>query len=248
MEKFVQDFIVPSYMVDARRKLRASSFMEIAQELAGRGAEQLHMADRDLASLDAVWVLARMHVSFVDTPVRGQEVTLGTWHKGLKGIQYVRDYSMTDAAGRPLVLSSSSWIIMHMKERRMLRPELLADFVPSEPQCDGDAVKDPCAKILLPKGVELESAGEHIVRYSDVDYNGHTNNTKYVVWALDALPQELVFNHDLKEMDINYNKESHPCETVTLQSVHAGGEWFVEGCGADGQQCFIARFLFAGDE
>lgn len=248
MEKFVQDFIVPSYMVDVRRKLRAASFMEIAQELAGQGAEQLHMSDRDLAPLDAVWVLARMHVSFMDTPVRDQKVTFGTWHKGLKGIQYIRDYSMTDADGRPLVLSSSSWIIMHLKERRMLRPDLLSDYVPSAPQCDGDAVKDPCAKILLPKGIELESAGEHVVRYSDVDYNGHTNNTKYIVWALDALPQEVVSNHDLKEMDINYNKESHLGETVILQSVHADGKWFVEGCGADGQQCFIARFFFADDE
>ena len=232
-------------MVDAHRRLRASCFMEIAQELAGQGAEQLHMSDSDLAPLGAVWVLARQHVEFPDTPVRDQEVVLSTWHKGLKGVQYLRDYSVTDTDGRPLVLSTSSWIIMSLNDRHMLRPDVLEQYVPSSPQCSCHAVEAACAKIIPPKDLALQPVGGHEVRYSDVDYNGHTNNTKYIVWSLDSLPQDIVFGSRLKEFDINYNKESHLGETVSLYAARDGGAWYVEGRAADGQQCFIARFLMS---
>lgn len=234
-------------MVDARRRLRAAAFMEIAQELAGKGADQLHMSDRDLSPLGAVWVLARMRAVFGKMPVQDQKVTLGTWHKGLSGIQYLRDYTVTDSSGSVLVSSTSSWVIMRLGDRRMLRPDVLGSYVPSEPQCGDDALADPCAKILLPKGMGLKTVGKHTVVYSDVDYNGHTNNTKYVVWALDALPRDLVLDTDLLEMEINFSKESHIGDTVTLHAASDGKNWYVEGRAEDGLQCFIVRFVFNGN-
>lgn len=244
MEKYTEELMVPSYMVDVHSRMRAVAFMEVAQELAGRGAEKLKFADTQLAEIGAVWVLARMHVEFNDMPRRGDVVTLQTWHKGMKGIQFIRDYQMNSADGTPLALSTSSWLIMDFKERRMLSPEAMAGRVPSEPQCPGDAVAALPGKIIIPRSLEAEDAGTHVVKYSDVDNNGHTNNTKYIMWALDILPQEIVFNNSLSEFDINYNKESHPGETITLVRAGADKEWFVEGKTESGQQCFVCRLRF----
>lgn len=231
-------------MVDSRRRLRAAAFMEIAQELAGQGAEQLKMADRDLKPINAVWVLARMHVDFVKTPVRDTETVLQTWHKGLQGIQYIRDYAMNGQDGQPLVLATSSWLIMELDERRLLHGDVLNDYIPSEPQCSDNAVSEAPRKITIPRGLSSEHAGVHAVRYSDVDYNGHANNTKYIVWALDVLPERLVYDCRLAGLDINYNKESHAGETVSLLRYDAGGTQYVEGRCEDGQQCFVCRFVF----
>lgn len=244
-DRYSTPFYIPSYMVDIRSRMKAVSFMEIAQELAGKGAEMLGMSDPDLKPLNAVWVLARMHVEFVRMPRRDDEVMLHTWHKGLKGIQYLRDYRMDDKDGGAMVLSTSSWVVMEMSERRILRRDVLDAYIPSEPQCAEHAVEAPCVKLVLPKGVEVEAAGEHVVRYSDVDYNLHTNNTKYVLWALDCLPEEVVVGGGLREFDINWNKESHSGECISLVRVAADGFWYVEGRNAAGEQCFISRFLFS---
>lgn len=243
--KFSSLFRIPSYMTDNRKRLKAASVLEITQELAGQGASRLGFGDERLGDINAVWVLARVHVHFARTAHKDDEVELQTWHKGLQGIQFLRDYQIISMQDKePFVQATSSWLIMDVTERRILHGDSLKDIVPAEPQCDEDAIKEPCGKISLPKGRTLQEAGVHTVSYSDVDYNGHTNNTKYIQWALDVLPSELVFDHDLSDFEINYNKESHPHETVRLLSGSYDGDWYVEGRLEDGQPCFIARFHF----
>jgi len=89
------------------------------------------------------------------------------------------------------------------------------------------------------------SFGSHKVRYSDVDFNGHVNNVKYSVWAMDAIPEEVVYGKFLKELTINFNNEAHPEDTVELFRAETGeeGTFVVEGRCAE-HQTFIARLTF----
>ena len=90
----------------------------------------------------------------------------------------------------------------------------------------------------------LEVIGEHTVRYSDVDYNNHANNVKYTVWALDHLPDNIAMTRRLKELSINFNKETLLGETVTLyHCITPEGEHIVEGRSGD-IQVFIEKLLF----
>lgn len=244
MDKFVTALEIPSYMSDIRYRLRAVSFMELAQDIAGKGADDMNFGDRDLAPLNAVWVLARMCISFVDTPHRYDNVTLETWHRGLKGAQYIRDYQMKDSSGKVLVASTSSWLIMEKSERRLLHGDVLEPYVSSSAQCDEAAVERPCGKIVVPSGTLMSPAGSRVVSYSDVDYNLHTNNTKYIQWALDALPDELTFDGELSELQINFNLESHRGQTVCLMKGERDGVWYVEGLSEDSQRIFISTFRF----
>lgn len=50
---------------------------------------------------------------------------------------------------------------------------------------------------------ELPAAYEgplQVARRSDMDPNGHINNTTYLAWALETLPQEVLDTHHLKEV------------------------------------------------
>ena len=79
----------------------------------------------------------------------------------------------------------------------------------------------------------MEKVHEHIVSYSDVDMNGHTNNVMYVVWSMNTVDYELVSNNPVKELKINFNHETRPGEVVSLftasQKDETGIHWFVEG-------------------
>ena len=83
-----------------------------------------------------------------------------------------------------------------------------------------------------------------MVRYSDVDHNEHANNVKYTVWAMDALPEELVYDHHVKELTINFNKEARPGDTVDLYHLQeADGSHIIEGRTGE-HQVFIERLRF----
>ena len=52
------------------------------------------------------------------------------------------------------------------------------------------------------------------VRYSDIDTNMHVNNVKYVSWALETVPKDIVLNYELKNVKVTYEKETTYGETI----------------------------------
>ena len=239
-----QQLTVTTYMADVRNLLRPASFMEIAQEIATVGAKALHFDDSvTLSAANAVWVLARMHVRFERMPRRYQPITLDTWHKGINSVFFLRDYQVRDEAGEVLVNATSSWVIMEVEQRRMLRPDGLTDVIPPDPEKPGHAIETPAGKIVIPRGCAVEKVADHAVRYSDVDSNHHVNNTRYTAWAMDCLPDDLTFNHTLREIGINFNREARPGETVELLHAEDQGVHYVEGRVGD-SQVFICKMIF----
>ena len=98
---------------------------------------------------------------------------------------------------------------------------------------------------MIPRGVEPVSAGVHKVEYSDVDLLGHTNNARYVVWAMDCIDYEELKGHPVKEVTVNFNHETRPGEEIVLDKVKKVAEdgtvsYFVEGK-TDGKSAFCVR-------
>ena len=123
----------------------------------------------------------------------------------------------------------------------MARPE---DVLPAEDTaCHEFAIEAPAAKVMMPRGIEPEYVMTHKVAYSDIDLVGHTNNARYVVWAMDCLPPE-VTESPVKDLCINFNKETVPGETVELfrhsEPLDGGMCHYIEGKSA-GKSCFCAR-------
>jgi len=231
-------------MTDRHAVLRPTAFLDIAQNIAVQGADILQFGDDDLAAYNSTWVLARQYVRF-DRPVRNKEqVKMLTWHKGAKGLFFLRDYMMLGADGEPSIRSTSSWVVMNITERRLVRFDTVSDVVDTAPQSTDFAIEEMAGKIVLPRDSQLTQIGSRRVQYSDVDYNQHANNVRYTGWCLDALPEELVYAHPLKELTINFNREALPGETVELWYAQApDGAHIVEGR-ADDHQVFIERLLF----
>ena len=97
--------------------------------------------------------------------------------------------------------------IIDMNTRRLLRREHLEDQLPLDTICPENAIETPCGKVQMPEG-EIEQVAEHKVSYSDIDFVGHTNNARYVVWAMDSIDQEFASTHQVSEVAVNFNRET----------------------------------------
>ncbi len=243
MDKYIQHIDLPYYMIDCEARLRPSSFLDIAQELAALGAEPLGFADHHLAPYHMVWVLARMQVCFDHLPKRLESVTAETWHRGIEGLFFIRDYRLLDKDGEVAVTGTSSWIIMDVDTRRAVRSDRLEGIIPAEPQNTEKAVGELAPKIVPPREGNFTIAGTHEVTYSDLDCNGHVNNVRYTVWAMDVLPLELVRGRQVRCITINFNREALPGEKIGLMLLQEGDSYYVEGV-SGGQQIFIEKIDF----
>lgn len=243
-DKYQEDFLITLNFVDNKSTLRPSSFFDIAQELAVRGSTQLGAPDAVLHKIGVGWILLRNSVHFERLPGIEEKVRLQTWHSGVTGPLFRRDFMCLDESGKAIIRATSSWVIMDIENRSIAKPQRILDFYPFDPQCPERALPEDAPKLIIPAGCTKTEAGTHRVTYSELDYNFHANNGRYPHWAIDCLPPEFPINHTVREFCINYNREVRHNETVQLlRAQDADGSWYVEGS-CDGLQCFICRIAF----
>ena len=230
MIRYIQNFVIPCYNTDASWRLKPSAFMDMAQEAAGLHAVHLGFGYDDLIKTNTAWILSRVNVKFVDTPLWRDEITLTTWHKGFNRLFFLRDFVITDKEGRERVKATTSWLVLDLESRTMVRDP---NLVEGGTICMDNAVETPADKVRMPRGIEAEPVCEHVIGYSDVDMLGHANNAMYMHWAMDAVGYEITSERPVKEFTINFNHELKAGEKVTLfrSSVEKEGglHVFIEG-------------------
>lgn len=244
--KFSRDIDIPCYMVDKSYNLRPNCFMDICQEMALDGAEKLGFGYSTLFPQDMAWVLSRMHFHFHRAPKWQEEGKITTWHKGVNGLFYVRDYELR-ISDELCVSATSSWVIINLKTRAMERPEVMCQIADPTPQDESHAIETLAPKVRMPRGVEVRKVAEHLAAYSDLDINGHVNNTRYVAWAMDCIDPEVSGTRPVNDISINFAREIHEGDTVRLmRAVEDDGQsrtYTIEGI-VDDHSAFIVRIVF----
>ena len=133
-----------------------------------------------------------------------------------------RRFEVFDASDRRIGAASTLWLILDLERRRPVRlpahvVERLGELgLGSEPRRFGD--------LVTPDPVDRELA--FTVRRSDLDSAEHVNNTSYVEWAIEAVPDEVWSTAELAELEIQFVSECHHGQTVVSRSqlVERGGD------------------------
>ena len=244
MNKLTEHYTIPCYDTDASWRLKPVSYMNYAQEMANRHAVILGFGYDDLIASKTAWVLSRMRIRFVKTPLWRDKVTLTTWHKGLNRLFFLRDFQMRDEQGNVCVEATTSWIVLNLETRRFVRDPKLMD---EGTTCSENAIEQPADKVVMPKDVEPDYVMDHIVSYSDVDMLGHTNNAMYMHWAMDAVDYNIASTRSIKEFTINFNRETRAGERVSIyrimQDTEDGLKVYVEGK-VEGTSSFCIEMIF----
>ena len=241
--KVVAEHAVRCYEVDAAMRLKPAAFMDLAQELAYAAADAMHFGYDEMIAENKAWVLSRLHFVFEDVPVWRDRLTMQTWHKGPSGPFYLREFRFVDPEGRTRVAASSAWVILDVKERRMCRTSEVTEMIPETTICREDALPEAAGKVAMPRGAAAVEAGRHRVGYADVDLQGHTNNARYMVWAMDCLDYGEAASRPVREVRIQFNHETLAGEEVVLYLFRDGDTCYVEGKVED-RQAFCARIDF----
>lgn len=241
-QDFTQELTITSFDSDRERRLRMSSQMKLQQEVG-----ELHLMAGDLPyaklydEMGKVWVLTRTRAVIKKSPVFEEKVRLTTWSKQIKGAQFFRSYEFRDLDGGLFISAISSFALVDAHTHEVLRPTVLEDDV--EFSCVPDR-EQICG---LPSRVRIE--GEKIgsfqreIRYSDIDYNHHLNNTVYCDFMVDYFPLDLS-RVKIDEFEINYLKEGMLGDTLIIDVYRSGDTVYYEGV-HDRGCCFTARAVFS---
>ena len=167
-----------------------------------------------------------------------------TWHKGLNRLFFLRDFILTDAQGRERVKATTSWLVLNLETRKLVRdPKLMEDGT----VCTENVIESPADKVSMPKDIEPEFVMDHVVSYSDIDTNAHANNAMYMQWAMDAVDYQVASTRPVKEFTINFNHETKAGDKISIyratQQREDGLHIFIEGRLPQAQS-FIVEIIF----
>ena len=207
-----ETFPVRFAAIDKSDRLKLDAVFQFFQEAAISHAENLRVGREEMAGTGQVWILSRMSVHIDRRPEYRETITVRSWPRGGEKLFAIRDFDIRDKNDIPVVSARSCWIIVDMEKRRPLRPQSVMD---SLPQNDGINALTTTPAALSERG-SLQKTGEKKALYTDVDFNGHVNNVRYIQWIEDALDPLLLEKAAKVHLDINYMNEILSGEKIEI--------------------------------
>jgi medium-chain acyl-[acyl-carrier-protein] hydrolase len=208
---WLEEYDVTSFLVDFNKKLSLFGLLNMMQETAWRHAAHLGYGYQHTQSIGTSWVLVRQHIQMDAWPDWGDKLTVRTWLRPPSAALVTRDF-LFFVEDRPFGRAAAHWITIDHKTRR---PTPLP--FPKNPDLfrqDGHLEINP-ARIQVSEN--LLPLTRFQVRHSDLDMNGHVNNTRFSQWILDSLPLEAHKFHVLKLYETNFLAEACHGDLVEIQ-------------------------------
>ena len=208
---YQQSFTVTDNCVDCFGRLKSSMLLYYVQEVAGRHFDRISMDYDALAQRGMIWAIIRQKVQITRIPRRGETIRVETWPMPTTRVAYPRSVVAYDAEGNEVFRSISIWVLMDIRSRSMILPGKSGVSVVGTLR--GNELTAPNA---LP-AKNLLNHRNRPVCFTDLDRNGHMNNTKYMDWIDDLIPSAFHQEHDLKELTVCYMSEAREGQELSMQ-------------------------------
>lgn len=213
MHNLTVPFPISSYRVDSRKILKPYAFMAMAQDVANLNATDLGCGYSHLLEHNITWILSRMKTEYVKSPKFLQDTVMETWQKGMKGPFSIREFEVRDSTtSELLVRCTTSWLLIDLNTRHLVRMDRLIGSLLDSTAVMKDAIPEPAGKIR--PFADVTHTSTRPVLFSDIDYNLHVNNARYMEWAIDAIDGDFVSNNDIESWQITFNNEARMGDTV----------------------------------
>lgn len=195
-------FVTESYLLDFRGRVTIPMIGNYLLHAASKHAADRGFGYSDMNERHTAWVLSRLAIEVSDYPTASQTITLYTWVEEVGKLFTNRCFELVDGEGRTFGFARSVWAAIDVETRRptLLDVEGLGAYIAERP-C-------PIEKPGKIAPVENSSEGElYMVKYSDLDVNGHLNSIKYMEHLLDLFDIRMFNTKEVSRFEIAYQAE-----------------------------------------
>lgn len=207
---YTTNFEITDNTVDMNGRLKPSHILYFAQEMGGQHCVQLSLDYETLAKRRLFWAVVRHRVQVSRLPMRGETIRVETWPMPATRSAYPRSVIAYDSEGNECFRSITLWVLMDLDTRNMILPGKSGISV--EGTLRGD-------ELALPGGLvcrDLDSSAARTVVYSDLDRNGHMNNTRCMDWLDDLFDSRFHMEHPIREFTVCYLSEAREGQQLML--------------------------------
>ena len=207
---FQKQVHIPASAVDRFDRLKLSTILDYLQEIAGDHCALLGATRFDLAKKNLFWAVIRHRVVISRLPKAGEDIHLRTWPMPTTRTAYPRATEARDGQGNILFRCVSLWVLMDRDSRAMVLPG--KSGVTVEGSLLGCEI-EPCGS--MPQRPR-QNCDTRPVRYTDLDWNGHMNNCRYLDFVADTQQSAFHGGNCCAEFSLCYFAEAHEGDALKL--------------------------------
>jgi medium-chain acyl-[acyl-carrier-protein] hydrolase len=208
-----ETYTVRTYEIDHQKRMNIPALGRLMQEAAMQQVLQLQLSVWDLESEQVAWVLMRLQLEIKRLPILEEKITIKTTPTGLERIFTYRGFWVYDAKDQLIAQATTQWVLMDTVRRKLRTipdwiKERFAEILPPHPTAR--------PKQKLPEFKQADYQSEFRVRWHDLDFNLHLNNTYYILYLLEGLPADFLTKNILTQLNIQYKEEVRQEETFQI--------------------------------
>ena len=235
MEMYQEKVKIRSCHADMYGTWTPSSILEFMQETAGEHSASFGLDRKTMDSMNIAWVVTRLKVDFECVPKVGDEIVIRTFPTKARHSMFPRSHVFLTKEGHEIGKAVSIWVLIDLHSRKIVNNDYVSERVP-----DNDGVQMAGS---MPVSVQMLEGdlikGYLSPRFSEIDMNGHVNNTKYMNWLTDAIGMDILKSKYISQFDVNYYAEILPGTDIHTETVIVNNRFSFFAC-SGGKRYFAA--------
>ena len=247
--KWSEEYRVHYYYTDYNNVLKPGYIGRYMQETALNAWKKWGPNAEYTEKYNLAFILSKISFKYYEEIYEDDIIKVETWANPPKTLLFPRNYRIYKN-GKTAVEAVSAWIPVNIKEKSILRPEMVKDMYTAY---DGEELNFTVQKrIKMPE--DMGDFSEYKVRCSDIDTNLHMNNTAYIDLICNNLYSEGdKISPDLKKrilsLDLNYNSEAVFAQIIEINqgvilNENNEDEYYIKAKIKNGEQnCFEAKIV-----
>lgn len=235
--KYTQRYTVKWHDTDANRTVTPSHLLMYMEETSNRHLISAGMSLDELRdSKGLAFLLSRIAIRVYEPLYADDEIDVETWVCESRGLSFVRCFRVL-RHGETVAEAYSIWALMDLNQKKLLPsgafPYQIEPELPLGPELS--------ARVRFPSLDLMDCVGDRRIVYSDIDYNGHMNNTHYPNMLCDFTPD--ICRKRVVGMTLSFLHEAAYGHTLKVWRMEREGGYCFRTLDEDGKVCLEAQLL-----
>lgn len=211
--------------IDANSRMTLAGIMNAMQDCVNINSESIGKGIDYLLKTKRTWFAINWYIEIKRYPKMFENVVVKTWPYNFSSSMGLRNVIIEDEQGEVLIAADSMWTLVDLNTGRPIR-------ITEEDSTGYDLeekypIDNPGRKIKVP--AEFKLIDTVTVKKSDIDYNGHMSNGKYIQLADEYMP----LDSNVSKIRVEYKSQSRLGEALEVYMSKENDSTFIKIQGKD---------------
>lgn len=211
---FSENYRIANFETDIRSDVTLQYLLDVIVQVSEDQSQNLQVGTNIVQQSGVTWVVIQYDVDINRLPKANESVKIQT-----QGTSYTRNFAdrhfwIRDMDDNILVSVNSLWVMMNLDTRKMVKIDV--DVVTPY---GSEKVKriEKMRKIKKVEGINPTEM-KYPVCFTDIDFNGHVSNTRYIGWMSNTLDYDFLKNHVATKFSVKFADEVRYGDHVVSQA------------------------------